>query len=67
MPKSISVHKTPKRGPGRPATGLDPAISARLPHATMTALLQWAKDQDISKSEAIRRLVEQALGTKPKR
>jgi len=33
----------------------------------MTALLQWAKDQDISKSEAIRRLVEQALGTKPKR
>jgi hypothetical protein len=63
MAKSIKVH--PKKGRGRPATGKDPLLSARMPGALVAELEAWAVANDASRSEAIRRLVE--LGLKVKR
>jgi len=55
----------PKKRPGRPATGTDPLVSARLPEAVITAIDEWAERHGAeSRSEAIRRLVE--LGLKGK-
>jgi hypothetical protein len=55
-----------KRGRGRSAAGRDPAISTRLPEPLMQAVLQWAADQNLTRAEAIRRLVEHALTYPPK-
>ena len=60
MSKSISA----KRKPGRPATGVDPMYGARLSDALVADINAWAKAQDISRSEAIRRLVEIGLKAK---
>lgn len=57
MPKSISVK--PKRG--RPATGRDPLVGVRFPHDVIKAIDAWAKAEGLSRSEAIRRLVETGL------
>jgi len=64
MRKSIALYKKSKRG--RLKTGHDPAISTRLPKPLMQALLQWAADNEISRAEALRRLVEHALANPPK-
>ena len=61
MKKSITVR--PKRG--RPATGKDPLISARFPEVLTAQIDAFATIREISRSEAIRRLVE--LGLKGKR
>ena len=58
MAKSIKV-KHKKRG--RPATGKDPIFGARLPREMIAAITSWAKEMSISRSEAMRRLVEKAL------
>lgn len=58
MAKSIKV-KPKKRG--RPATGKDPLFGARLPKEMIAAISAWAKEIGISRSEAMRRLVEKAL------
>ena len=58
MRKSISVRK---RRRGRSATGTDLALGTRLPVPLMKALLQWAADNNVSKAEAARRLIEYAL------
>jgi hypothetical protein len=50
---------------GRPPTGFDPLVGVRIPKETIAALDAWAKSEKISRSEAIRRLVE--LGLKGKR
>ena len=60
MKKSIRV-KPKKRG--RPATGKDPLIGARLPPALITKLDAWAGRESIGRSEAMRRLLEQALAS----
>jgi hypothetical protein len=60
MKKAISVDK--KRG--RPATGTRPAISARVSEEVFNGIEVWAKQQKISQSEAIRRLVELGLKVK---
>jgi len=57
MPKSIIA----KRKPGRPKTGSSRMYGARLPEDLVAAIDVWAKAQGISRSEAIRRLVELAL------
>jgi hypothetical protein len=59
----IRVSHKKKRGPGRP---LEPhaarkVVPVRLSEATFEALDQWAKREEIKRSEAIRRLVEEAL------
>jgi hypothetical protein len=62
MKKSIKV--APKRR-GRPATGgRDPHIAARMPARLIAEIEAWATANEISRSDAIRRLVE--LGLKAK-
>jgi hypothetical protein len=62
MRKSIAANKTRKRhAGGRPATGHDPAIAVRLPKERVVAIDRWAKENDVSRSEAIRVLIDKGL------
>jgi hypothetical protein len=63
MRKSIKV--TPKKR-GRPATGRNPFLTARVPQEAIDAIEAWAVANEISRSEAIRRLLELGLSA-PKR
>jgi len=65
MAKSIKVQ--PKKR-GRPATGKDPLIGARFPPPLIEAIDAWgaASEQPMTRSEAIRRLVEMGLAAKAK-
>ena len=49
---------------GRPPTGQDPVTALRLPSTLRVCIEQWAKQQPDTptRSEAIRRLIEDALG-----
>jgi hypothetical protein len=53
---------------GRPATGQDPVTAIRLSAEMREAVDKWAAKQDdeLGRSEAIRRLVELGLSAKPK-
>jgi hypothetical protein len=62
MKKSIKVE--PKKR-GRPATGKDPLLTTRAPLETISAIEGWAEKQGITRSEAIRRLVEIGLKAAP--
>jgi hypothetical protein len=62
MARSIKVH--PKKKRGRPATGKDPLVSARLPQTLIDLVEQWSASNDVTRSEAIRRLVELGLTVK---
>jgi Arc/MetJ-type ribon-helix-helix transcriptional regulator len=62
MAKLIKVH--PKKRRGRPATGKDPLVSARLPQTLIDQVEHWAASNEASRSEAIRRLVELGLTVK---
>jgi hypothetical protein len=64
MPKPIKV--TPKKTRGRPATGKDPHVTARMPNDLIVQVEAWATANDASRSEAIRRLVELGLKAKAK-
>jgi hypothetical protein len=64
MAKSIKVH--PKKRRGRPATGKDPLVSARLQPVLIAEVEAWASTNEVSRSEAIRRLVELGLTVKTK-
>jgi predicted DNA-binding protein len=57
-PSTIS-DKRKKRG--RPATGVDPMYGARLSNDLVERLDAWAKTNRVSRSEAIRRLIELGL------
>jgi hypothetical protein len=61
MAKSISV-KRKKRG--RPATGTEPLYGIRIADGLMKRITDWGKSQGVTRSEAIRRLVELGLGAK---
>ena len=66
MPKKSIEVRPKKRGRGRPYTGgRDPLVAIRLPASTIQAVDQWAKDNALSRSAAIRRMVEQALAIPP--
>jgi hypothetical protein len=60
MAKSISV----KRKVGRPATGVDKLVAARMPDALIASIEKWATERSLDRSEAIRRLVEIGLKAK---
>jgi hypothetical protein len=66
MAKSTQVIRKKR---GRPATGKDPLVALRMPPDLILDLDQWAVDRDLSRSSAIRKLLEQALSapTKAKR
>jgi hypothetical protein len=64
--KSIPVIQKKR---GRPATGQDPVLALRIPAALRSDIDNWAKQQNDqpSRSEAIRRLIEFALAVKAKK
>jgi hypothetical protein len=63
MAKSITVKR---KKVGRPATGTDPLFGVRISDELMGRIQKWAAANDITRSEAIRRLVEIGLKTKAK-
>lgn len=67
MKKAIRKARGGKRaGSGRKPTGVDPARTIRLSDSFIAAVDAWAVGQDVSRSEAIRRLVELGLRAKGK-
>jgi hypothetical protein len=50
-----------KRRRGRPATGRDISIATRFPRETLEQVTKYAKRNNLSRSEAIRRLIERGL------
>jgi predicted DNA binding CopG/RHH family protein len=58
MKRSISA-KQKKRG--RPATGVRPMIGLRLSEDDIERVDRWAKERGMSRSDAIRALIEQGL------
>ena len=55
-----------KRGRGRPPSGgRDPNLPVRVPKEMVAAIEDWAAENETTRSEAIRRLIE--LGLKAKR
>jgi Ribbon-helix-helix protein, copG family len=52
-----------KKRPGRPPTGINPAVGVRLPPKLLRAVDHWrARQSDVpGRPEAIRRLIETAL------
>ncbi|MGY4567534.1 ribbon-helix-helix protein, CopG family [Bradyrhizobium sp. USDA 3256] len=60
MGKSITV--APKKKRGRPPSGgRDPGVHIRLPEEMIEAIDAYSTTQSVSRSEAIRRLVEIGL------
>jgi hypothetical protein len=59
MKKSIKV--VPKKRRGRPATGRDPHVAARMPAELIARIEAWAEANDTTRSDAFRRLVELGL------
>jgi hypothetical protein len=57
--KSTKKVKPKKRG--RPATGKDPILGARVPKELIGQIELWANKQNATRSEAIRRLIEMGL------
>ncbi|WP_456663255.1 ribbon-helix-helix protein, CopG family [Bradyrhizobium sp. LB13.1] len=64
MKKSISVNKN-SRGRPKKAGGVDPVSAVRLPADVTQEVDAWGEARELSRSEAIRRLVE--IGLKAKR
>ena len=64
-PKSMlmSITVEPKKR-GRPATGRDPLIGFRAPPDLLAQLEAYGEREGLKRSEAIRRLVEEALEAK---
>jgi hypothetical protein len=54
-----------KRKRGRPATGRDPMVSSRVPANIVAEIDGWAEENETTRSDAIRQLVE--LGLKAKK
>jgi metal-responsive CopG/Arc/MetJ family transcriptional regulator len=56
----MSITATPKKR-GRPATGKDPTITVRLPPTLVERVVAWGESRGLSRSEAIRKMIEIAL------
>ena len=72
MAKSISVKRKKATArapgkPGRPATGTEPLYGVRIGDDLINQIMEWASANGmLSRSEAIRRLVELGLKAKGK-
>jgi hypothetical protein len=67
MKKAIRKARGGKRaGSGRKPTGVDPARTIRLSDEFIAMIDAWAVGQDVSRSEAIRRLIQLGLRAKGK-
>jgi hypothetical protein len=62
MKKSIKV--APKKRRGRPSTGKDPHMAARMPAELIAGVEAWATANDTTRSDAFRRLVELGLAVR---
>jgi Ribbon-helix-helix protein, copG family len=51
---------------GRPATGRDPTLGSRVPAQIIAAVDAYAAKASISRSDAVRRLIEAGLKRLPK-
>lgn len=51
---------------GRPATGTDPMLAGRVPAEMIAAVEEWAERHNVSRSEAVRRLIQLGLETEHK-
>ncbi len=56
----MSIAATPKKR-GRPATGRDPLICVRIPPEAVATIDAWAAARGVSRSEAIRAMISEAL------
>ena len=65
MKKSISVNKK-SRGRPKKVGGVDPVSAVRLPLDLTEEVDAWGEKRELSRSEAIRRLVELGLKTRSK-
>src|SRR4051812_36072812 len=63
MKKSIKVDQKKRRG--RPATGRGVMISSRIPALVVDAVDGWALQNETTRSDAVRRLVEVGLAVNP--
>jgi metal-responsive CopG/Arc/MetJ family transcriptional regulator len=63
MARSISVDEK-KRGRGRPRTGEQPALSARVPKEVLARVDQWAEANECTRSEAVAALLKRGLDAK---
>jgi hypothetical protein len=61
MKRSTKV--APKKR-GRPGTGKDPHMAARMPQALIAQVEAWAAANETTRSDAFRRLVELGLKVK---
>jgi hypothetical protein len=62
MTKStVNVDKNIKRPPGRPPTGHDPALSARVPKDVLDRVDRWAAANECTRSVAVAKLLEYGL------
>ena len=59
-----STKRKQTRARGRPATGRDPPVTARIPNDAIELLDRWAKSEGITRGEAIRQLIEVGLKAK---
>jgi hypothetical protein len=59
MKKSIKV--MPKKRRGRPATGKDPQVVLRMPAKLIETVESIAASESVTKSEAIRQLLERGV------
>jgi Ribbon-helix-helix protein, copG family len=62
MGKSIKVKQ---KRPGRPATGKNPLVAARMGPQLTAEIDVWAAKNGVKRSEAMRRLLAKALKAKP--
>jgi Ribbon-helix-helix protein, copG family len=60
MKKSISVNRK-SRGRPRKKGGVYPVTAVRLPPELVRAVSAWAENQKLSRSDAVRQLVERGL------
>lgn len=60
-----SIKEIPKKR-GRPATGKDPLVTARLPQDMIDALDERATSAGVTRSEVMRRLIHAGLKAKGK-
>ena len=51
---------------GRPPTGITPLVAFRPPGELVEAIDKWAAASGVSRSEAMRRLIEAGLERRPK-
>jgi hypothetical protein len=58
--------KAKKRARGRPATGVRPLVSFRLSEEETARVDAWADQRDMSRSDAIRAMIMEALDREPR-